>query len=227
MAANFDYCRDLVREDDRDRFLATLFAPAPRRAHLFALYAFDLETAAVARRVRDPLAGEIRFQWWHDTLSGASDIRGHPVAEAMRATMQLHRLDPQRALALIDARRAALYAQSLTDAEFEVQASVTAGAVFELACRILHGGENEAVRLASHHAGTARMAAQAQEEDRRELARRHLAALHALIASLPEAVLPAFLPLVLTAQSLMRPALPQWRRQWILWRAARNLSAWL
>ena len=36
MQGNFDYCAALVREADRDRFLATLFAPAEHRDALYA-----------------------------------------------------------------------------------------------------------------------------------------------------------------------------------------------
>ena len=41
MREPFAYCADYLRETDRDRYLATLFAPADRREALFALYAFD------------------------------------------------------------------------------------------------------------------------------------------------------------------------------------------
>ena len=40
-------CEALVREGDPDRFFATLFAPADKRPHLLALYAFSLEIARV------------------------------------------------------------------------------------------------------------------------------------------------------------------------------------
>jgi len=52
MKANYEYCEALVRERYRERFLAALFAPAEVRAHLFALYAFDLEIAHVPDAVR-------------------------------------------------------------------------------------------------------------------------------------------------------------------------------
>ena len=39
---------DLVRDGDKDRFLATLFAPAGRRDALYALYAFNLEIVRIA-----------------------------------------------------------------------------------------------------------------------------------------------------------------------------------
>ena len=63
------------------------------------------------------------------------------------------------------------------------------------------------------------------------LARRHLLAAHQQIATLPDAGLPAFLPVALVRPSLDRLArcdpfapaeLSPWRRQWLIWRAARN-----
>lgn len=58
------YCEDLVRAGDKDRWLASLFALADRRAYLHALYAFNLEVARVRALAHEPMAGEIRLQWW-------------------------------------------------------------------------------------------------------------------------------------------------------------------
>jgi phytoene synthase len=220
MADDQAYCQNLVREADKDRFLATLFAPADRRADLFALYAFDLETAAVARRVSDPVIGEVRLQWWHDCIAGAAETGGHPVAQALRDVLVKHGISEARALALIDARRSALYEMEEGDAALEVHAGETAGAVFAMAAQILAGAPDEAARLASHHAGVVALA-----PDGGALSRTHRAALRALVPHLPQAALPAFLPLVVAIEG--RAQLPQWRRQWMLWRAAKNLAAWL
>jgi len=224
MTEQSDYCESLVRDADKDRFLATLFAPAGHRADLFALYAFDLETVAISHRVREPLAGEMRFQWWHDALRGTTESGGHPVVEAMLAMLARHAIPLSIPLALIDARRATLYAdENQSDAEFELLASETAGAVYQMAAHVL-SGPGEATRLAAHHAGVATLAAQAGGP-RTDEARRHLDAVRALIAVLPEPALPAFLPLALAGED--RVALAQWRKQWILWRASKNLAAWL
>jgi len=65
----------------------------------------------------------------------------------------------------------------------------------------------------------------------RSLARRHLDAARERVMALPREVLPAFLPVALVRPSLDRmercdafaPAeLSPWRRQWLIWRAARN-----
>ena len=58
---NFEHCAALVREVDRDRYLATLFAPAEHRDALYALYAFNVEIARVRELAREPLPGEIRL----------------------------------------------------------------------------------------------------------------------------------------------------------------------
>src|SRR5579871_5951216 len=62
LAAAYAECEALVREGDRDRWLASLFAPAAARRHLYALYAFSFEIARVREIVSDPLPGEVRYQ---------------------------------------------------------------------------------------------------------------------------------------------------------------------
>ena len=61
-------CEALVRDNDPDRFFATLFAPADMRPHIFALYAFSHEIARVRESVSEPMPGEVRLQWWRDAL---------------------------------------------------------------------------------------------------------------------------------------------------------------
>jgi phytoene synthase len=67
--------------------------------------------------------------------------------------------------------------------------------------------------------------------DLQDVARGHLLAAYQQIAKLPDAALPAFLPVALVRPALDRLArcdpfapveLSPWRRQWLIWRAARN-----
>jgi phytoene synthase len=230
MSEATDYCEALVRDADKDRFLATLFAPAAHRPDLYALYAFDLETAAVAHRVRDPVAGEIRLQWWHDTLSSDGGSAGHPVADALRDALARNAIGTDLALQLIDARRQALYPdRGRTEAEFELLAAETTGTTVLIAAHILNGPPGEAVRLAAHHAAVAAAAANAAPDavsfDAPAISMRHRSAAKTLIAALPDAALPAFLPLVLAVDG--RAGSPQWRKQWTLWRASKNLARWI
>ena len=87
MQEAFAHCEALVRTADKDRFLRTLFAPAEHRGALFALYAFNVEVARVREAAREPLAGEIRLQWWRDVLAGEGrgEVAANPVAAALLA----------------------------------------------------------------------------------------------------------------------------------------------
>ncbi len=94
LAAAYAYCDKLVSDVDKDRYLATLFAPADKRSHLMALYAFSFEIARVREMVSDPLPGEVRLQWWRDLLDGRShgDALANPVAAALTSTIRTFRL---------------------------------------------------------------------------------------------------------------------------------------
>src|SRR5262249_9951086 len=85
----FSYCENLVRAGDKDRWLASLFAPAERRTHLHALYAFNLEVARVRELAREPMAGEIRLQWWREVIAGTrpGEAAANPVAAALVETI--------------------------------------------------------------------------------------------------------------------------------------------
>lgn len=116
MREAYQHCETLVRERDRDRFLATLFAPAQKRQHLFALYAFDQEISRVPDAVREPMAGEIRLQWWRDVLSGerTGEAQANPVAAALLDTLRHHPLSTEALGKAIDARAFDLVGSPMT-----------------------------------------------------------------------------------------------------------------
>src|SRR3546814_19486271 len=87
-------CGALVERHDPDRYLASLFAPEAQREDLFALYAFNYEVAKTAAVVSEPMIGQIRLQWWRESLAGiyAGRARQHEVVQP------LARAVPARAL---------------------------------------------------------------------------------------------------------------------------------
>jgi 15-cis-phytoene synthase len=274
----FDHCEALVRTADKDRFFATLFAPAARRRPLYALYAFNLEIARVREVVSEPLPGEIRLQWWRDALAGAAhgDVNAHPVAAPLRATIVRYQLPVQRLIELIETRIFDLYDEPMGAlAELESYAAKTSATLIELAARILNEGGEPGIGVLAGHAGTAYALAGllrafpvhaarrqlyvpleildrhgARPEDIfavrttvelraalaeiRARARHHLAAAGPLFEAVPAKLLAALLPVALVDPLLdrmdksdpFRPIdLPQWRRQWLIWRAARRGTA--
>jgi phytoene synthase len=151
-------CDALVRERARDLWLAALFLPAPARPHALALYAFAQELIRTPDIVSQPTLGEIRLQWWAEIVEGerAGEAAGHPVARALLEAVARYRL-PRAALgAMIEARRADLYADppdSLNDLEGAL--GETWSALFRLVCFILADGEDPGGADACGHAGVA------------------------------------------------------------------------
>jgi NADH dehydrogenase [ubiquinone] 1 alpha subcomplex assembly factor 6 len=137
------YCLDQMRRFDRDRYLATLFAPAEPRADLFALYAFNLELARIREVVREPMMGLIRLQWWRDCVGEIYDgtARRHQVAQPLAWAVERHRLPRDLLERLIDAREADLDSAPPPDlAALRAYGSATGGTLLELAARITAKG---------------------------------------------------------------------------------------
>lgn len=91
--------------------------------------------------------------------------------------------------------------------------------------------ERHEVKMADIFAGRSSPGLNACLAELRNLARQYLSAARERLRTLPREALPAFLPLALVGPALDRlehsdafaPAeLAPWRRQWLLWRAARN-----
>jgi 15-cis-phytoene synthase len=158
MRGGFDHCETLLREADKDRFVATLFAPAAARPALHALYAFNLEIARVREAIRDPMAGEIRLQWWRDALSGQrpGETEAHPVAAVLLPTMARYHLPLERLTALIEARRFDLCGEPMaTFANLAGYADGTSTNLILLAGQVLAEGHDPEISALAHHAGLA------------------------------------------------------------------------
>jgi 15-cis-phytoene synthase len=275
---DYAYCENLIRHNDQDRWLASLFIPENRRRNVHALYAFSLEIARVKELVSEPLLGEIRFQWWRDALEGknAGEARANPVAATLLDTIERFDLPKVLLLELIKARLHDIYGDKMESVSaLESYLDATCANLFRLAMLILNGEETASGFAVSGHAGIAYgliglmrslpwqrawgehfvpveiLRAQSIEPDKfapgqaspavcaaladlRALARRHLEIFAAQLPGQPEKSRPAFLPLSLCKAYLQQMEkrgydpfktiveLPQWRRQWIFWRAARR-----
>jgi 15-cis-phytoene synthase len=272
------YCEALLRVADKDRYLASLFAPAAARRHLYALNAFASEIARVRDAAREPMPGEIRLQWWRDVLrgEGRGEVSANPVAAALLETIASCAVPTQRLIALIDAHSFDLYDDAMGNlADLDAYAEHTCGTLFGLAAQILDAAQDaDAITAAATPAGIAYGIVQrlrtfprdfargqvfvplellAQHGVRREeigagqnadglraalaVLREHARAAFGrfctVAGDLPITCAPAFLIAALVPQLLAwldaaaadpfaAVEVPQWRRQWALWRAARR-----
>lgn len=146
VAADAAYCLDQVRRFDRDRYLTALFARAPARDDLMALYAFNLEVAKTREMVREPMMGQMRLQWWRDAIADiyAGNERRHQVVQPLAAAIRRRGLDRAPFDRLIDARESDIGEMPPADLPALVAyADATAGGLGLLAAQTLGGTTNE------------------------------------------------------------------------------------
>lgn len=151
MDENYRHCEALVRAADKDRFLATLFAPAAQRRPLFALYAFNVEMATVRDRAREPMPGEIRLRWWRDVLAGerAGEAAANPVSAALIDTIKRLELPVAPLLDLIEAHAFDLYDDPMPTMDaLEAYLGKTSGTKFACAALICGGRAGDAAKQA-------------------------------------------------------------------------------
>lgn len=240
---------EALRAQDRDRYLSTFFAPDDARPHLVALYAFNAEVVRVRDAVSDPTIGLIRLQWWRDTVEGLYDGGsggGHPVADALGAAIAAGGLPKQALLDLVTAHEFDLYQDRMPGVtELEAYLGEAWSRLIMMAAMIL---DRDAAAKASDAAGLAGVAQGLAAilgdprhrgpflPDGLDLkgalahAEKRLSEALALVPALPKSVLPAFLPLSLTAAELKAiakaPDHPRLssplRRQLTMWWTARK-----
>jgi 15-cis-phytoene synthase len=230
-----DDCMALVRSFDRDRYIATLFAPDDLRPHLFALYAFGVEIARIPQLVSEPQIGEIRLQWWLDTLTAIQKDNAvdHPVAKAFSVVVQKFGLPIEHLKNFVEAWRNDLYADQFPSV-FALESFVaeTEAAMMQFAAIILDRSAAAVASAVVGPAGTAfglaRLLARGDAkfvppgetiESVKALARKRLA--EARAEKLPTVLLPAILPASLT-ELYLRGGPSALRSQWTMWRAARS-----
>ncbi|WP_296038045.1 phytoene/squalene synthase family protein [uncultured Agrobacterium sp.] len=158
LSADKNVCLTMLRDMDRDRYLACLLAPESKRGDLAALYAFNAEIARIRDAVREPLPGEVRMQWWRDLLEGNphGDSVWHPVAAALLKALATHNLPRQTLLNMIEARIFDLYDDVFENRNaLEGYAGETASALIQLSSIVLSPEDAARSAEAAGHAGVA------------------------------------------------------------------------
>jgi 15-cis-phytoene synthase len=171
-----DHCAELVRAHDFVRYASTLFASAAERRALLALYAFNVEICRVPAQVSQPLPGEIRLQWWRDTLSGQGHggVAGNPVAAELLQAIASYHLPVERLSRLIEEHQFDLYNDPMpTMAALEGYLNDTSSALFSLAAGVMGPSSGEVEHLA-RHAGLAQGIVQVMASLPRDASQRRL-----------------------------------------------------
>lgn len=240
---------EIVRAHDRDRYLSSFFVPDDKRPPVLSLYAFNAEILRVRDVVSDPTIGMIRLQWWRDTIEAiyaGGGAAGHPAAEGLALAIAAGGLPKQALLDLVDAHEFDLFHDRMPGVtELEAYLGEAYSRLIQMTAMIL---DRDAAPLASEAAGLAGVAQGLAlvlgDPQHREPflpdgmdvagaiahAENRLVQALALLPGLPKPVLPAFLPVSLTATYLKalrrRPDQPlrvsPLRRQLVMWWTARR-----
>lgn len=140
MTENVKIVMETVRAADHDRYVCTLYAPEGKRDALFSLYAFNAEISGIRDRIREALPGEVRLQWWRDVIATEDngDGVGHPVADALKATISAHHLPKPAFENMLEARIFDLYDDPMPSrTDLEGYCGETAAALIQLAAMVL------------------------------------------------------------------------------------------
>jgi 15-cis-phytoene synthase len=132
--------RAMAKGHAPDFYLSALLAPRELQHHLVALAAFLGDVERIITTVSEPGIGEIRLQWWRDTILAAErgESSGHPIADALGKAIRAKALPFHEFDGLLDARALDLYADPIPDeAAFTAYLSKSDGAAFRLAARCL------------------------------------------------------------------------------------------
>jgi phytoene synthase len=148
----------LVRRHDHDRFLTTLFAPEAWRHDLLAIYAFNYEIAKTREVVSEPVLGQIRLQWWRETVDAiyaGAPVRQHEAAAPLAAAIRGRGLSRTHVDALIAARELDLGGEAPESlAALEAYAEASSARLVWLALEVL-GERGEAAIAAGRAVGLA------------------------------------------------------------------------
>jgi phytoene synthase len=158
LAQAYAHCEALTREHDHDRWLSGLFAPAEARPHLYALTAFSYEVGRLREIMHEPIAGEMRLQWWRDALTGPrrAEIAGHPVAAALSDSIERFALPIAAFENLLIARTFDLYDDPMPSLnDFEGYCGETCSVLFRRSALVLGQGRDLGGADAAGHAGVA------------------------------------------------------------------------
>ena len=139
-----------MRRYDPDRYFTSLFAGGSGHRALVTLYAFNLEIARIRETVSEPMLGQIRLQWWRDTIGEiyAGTPRNHPVAVALCGVIERHDPGRPRFEAMINGREADLedHPPGTLD-DLKSYARATAGELTCLALELLGARDETAMEI--------------------------------------------------------------------------------
>jgi len=152
------YCLAQLHAQSPDLYLSCLLLAKEIRAPVSILQAFHSEISGITLAAPEPIAGEVRLQWWMDVLNRLRDEEAaqNPLARALLAVVEAHDLPAGVLVAKLEAHIFDLYSDPMGDTQtLEAYLGETRSVVFQLAAMIADSDGASAASDASGHAGVA------------------------------------------------------------------------
>lgn len=97
-----------------DQRLAIAYTPAPMRAALTSLFAFDRRLGRIVAKTSEPMLGQMRLAWWRDMLGRPAP--GRPTGDVVLDALGRHWAGHEGALvAMVDAWEVLLAGENLSE----------------------------------------------------------------------------------------------------------------
>ena len=132
---------------DPESQLALHYAPAFASRAIHALFALDAALAQVLRTTREPMVGQMRLTWWHESLTrlDSAPPPAEPVLQALAQHVLPHGIAGARLAGLIDGWEELLDGEALDDAAIFRHADARGGALFAMAGEVLGARDTDPV----------------------------------------------------------------------------------
>ena len=150
-----EYCNLLVKTNDPDRYLIALTAPKGAREALYSIYAFNQEIAKIPETVSEEILGQIKFQWWRESLEDVYGgvARKHAILIALKEALNRFSIEESLLQEIISSREFDLEGREPKNIEeLLTYAKGTSGNLLKITGGILGIDKNTSESLGTAHA---------------------------------------------------------------------------
>mmetsp|Transcript_29328 Transcript_29328/g.113652 ORF Transcript_29328/g.113652 Transcript_29328/m.113652 type:complete len:294 (-) Transcript_29328:693-1574(-) len=151
-ASSHDYCLNLVREVDYDQFMLNLMQPQSIRLAHSAMRAFNVELGKAAIVSSKPQIGEMRLQWYKETVSefqSSDEAPQQPALQCLKQAMDEFKIHRSWMKRLVDGRIRELTPPKTME-EMEEQVESVHSSLLYAHLQLLGVQSTEADHTASH-----------------------------------------------------------------------------
>lgn len=152
------YCREQVRLQTQDYFLCDLLLDEPARSLATVVHCFHAEISSLCLAAQEPMAGEIRLQWWVEVLEGqrAGEAQGNPLARVLLSALDTNQLSSSGLQAKLKAHIFDLYRDPMeTRTMLEGWCGETRSTLFQIVALTAGSKQSSELADACGHAGVA------------------------------------------------------------------------